>query len=216
MEVVDRKFCALCGTAAPVSLAAAARSFCHCPRCDLIFVPPAEHPTAQEAEARYRRHRNALEDEGYVAMLQRPIALLRRYGRDVRRVLDYGCGPTAVLVELLRREGYDASGYDPLFASAMALAPHFDAVTCVEVFEHFAEPRREIEHVVELLRPEGCLVVSTLFHRGPASLAEWWYARDATHVAFYSPATLEWICGRFGLSLPYCDERSLAVFQRHA
>lgn len=194
-------------------LRAAGRRLLRCPICDLVFVPSQDHLSADAARARYRQHRNSIEDAGYVDMLRRPLELLRQYGQEIRRVLDYGCGPSPVLVELMIREGYDASGYDPLFASDTVLTPPYDAVTCIETFEHFAEPREEISRIVGLLRPGGCLVVSTLLHSGPDAFADWWYARDATHVAFYSSRTLDWIAGALGLQVLFCDVRRLAVLK---
>lgn len=177
-------------------------------------MPACEHVTSEQARARYLQHHNATDDRGYVAMLQAPIALLRQHAPQAKRLLDYGCGPTPVLVTLLQGEGLDASGYDPLFAADTPLSPPFDAVVCIETFEHFTNPRRELERLRGLLRPGGCLAVSTLFHQGPENIAGWWYARDATHVALYSPATLDWICAALGWTLLHRDERNLAVLRR--
>jgi cyclopropane fatty-acyl-phospholipid synthase-like methyltransferase len=147
-------------------------------------------------------------------MLNRPMEMLRQYGSGVGRVLDYGSGPAPVLVELLRQAGYDAAGYDPIFAAGTDITGPFDAVVAVETFEHFAEPRRELERIAGLLRPGGLLIIITLLHNGPAAMRDWWYARDATHVAFYSTATLAWIAGAFGFELVQCDNERLAVLRR--
>ena len=157
-------------------------------------------------------------------MLQRVISLLKEYGRNLNRVLDYGSGPGPVMVDLLREAGYDATGWDPFFANdpatigvgcgvgcAAGAAPSFEAVVSVETFEHFAEPRLEMERIVGLLRSDGLLIVQTLFHHGPETIADWWYVRDPTHVAFYSHATLDWICQAFGLTMIFQDEKNLAV-----
>ena len=210
--------CPLCGAGAAIIGENRARHFLHCRTCDLISVPHRWHLSSEDQRARYVKHHNSLQDVGYVRMLNRPIALLQQYDPDARRVLDYGSGPTPVLVELLRQAGYDAAGYDPFFTRDTPLSPPFDAVVSVETFEHFAEPRREMETIANLLRLGGCLILMTLFHRGPGSISDWWYARDETHVAFYSPATLNWIAGSFGFDLLYCDNEQLAAlrYQRWA
>jgi SAM-dependent methyltransferase len=205
--------CPLCGAGTTVIHQDRRRRFVHCAACDLISVPRACHLAPELQRERYTRHHNSPEDAGYVAMLNRPIALLQQFAADARRVLDYGSGPAPVLVELLRRAGYEAAGYDPFFAGDADLSPPFDAVVSIETFEHFAEPGRELENIRRLLRPGGCLVVMTLFHPDPAGLEDWWYARDATHVAFYSPRTLDWIAGRFGFDLLYCDNERLAALR---
>jgi len=147
-------------------------------------------------------------------MLERPVRLLHEHGRDVHRVLDYGCGPGPVLVELLCRAGYDAVGYDPNFAPDTDLAHPFDAVISTETFEHLTQPKKDIARIVELIRPGGYLCVMTSFHPGPEKIEDWWYVRDPTHVSFYSRKAMAWICGAFGLSLLSCDEKNLTLMRR--
>jgi SAM-dependent methyltransferase len=161
---------------------------------------------------RYLQHENARDDSGYVATFDEPIRCLSQYAPGARRVLDYGCGPTPVLIDLLRERGYDALGYDPCFSPVLNDAKRFDAILCVETSEHFRSPRDEFERMCRLLTTSGCIVVKTMMHRGPDSIEGWWYARDATHVAFYSRATFDWIERRFGMTLVECDSSSLACF----
>ena len=208
--------CPLCGAAPAAIRGGRGRALAHCPRCDLISVPRECHLSKEAQRARYAAHRNSIDDAGYVQMLNRPIEMLRQHGQDVRRVLDYGSGPEPVLVELLRRAGYDAVGYDPIFAADADLSGPFDAVVAVETFEHLTEPRRELERIAGLLRPGGLLIVMTLLHKGPAAMKDWWYVRDATHVGFYSTATLAWITRTFGFEPVCCDNERLAVLRRTA
>lgn len=145
-------------------------------------------------------------------MLRRPIALLRQHHPTARRVLDYGCGPEQILVGLLRQEGYQAVGYDPLYASDVDVSSLFDAVVAVESFEHLAEPRSELERIRRLLAPGGCLVVMTALHQGPDTIEDWWYARDPTHVSFYSAATISHIAEAFGFRMLFTDnERNVVL-----
>ncbi|MFH1417626.1 MAG: class I SAM-dependent methyltransferase [Planctomycetota bacterium] len=178
-------------------------------------MPSPWHLSPDAQRRRYEKHRNTLEDIGYTDMLARPISLIREYAPDARRVLDYGSGPAEILVEMLKQADYDAAGYDPIFASVTNLSLPFDAVTCIETFEHFAAPHREIRRIAALIRPGGLLVVQTLFHPGPDRLGDWWYVRDPTHVAFYSHSTLDWICQAFGLTSLYRDDKNLAVFRQN-
>jgi len=133
---------------------------------------------------------------------------------EMRSTLDFGCGPAPVLVDLLRNEGLHANGYDPLFAPAAIEGRAYDAVFCVETFEHFRNPAMDVARVVRAVRRGGLLVVMTLWHPGAANLVGWWYLRDPTHVAFYSPATMAWIAQRHGLRFIYRDSKNTVIMTK--
>ncbi len=206
--------CPLCCHAGRQAVHAHRRYFYHCRECDLVWVPATQHIDVDAERARYLTHNNTIDNAGYAAMLSRPIESLRKHDPDARRILDYGSGPAPVFVELLHRAGYDAVGYDPLFSPDVDLSRPFDAVVSIETFEHFAGPRAEIDRIGTLLRPGGCLVIMTRFHSGPEMIADWWYARDVTHVAFYSDTTIDWICRVLGFTLIDAPEVSIRVLRR--
>jgi SAM-dependent methyltransferase len=209
---MNGEICHLCRAPAVRGATFQKRKFLHCENCDLVFVPAAEHVSADEAKARYLRHHNTTENAGYVEMLRVVVDLIQQYAPGARRVLDYGCGPAPVLARLWREAGYGATGYDPIFARDAAATGLFDVVTAVETFEHFAEPRRDMERIVGMLRPGGVLVAQTLLHSGLEGFADWWYARDVTHVAFYSAKTMEWIARQWELTRLYTDDKALTAF----
>ncbi|MFQ5423341.1 MAG: class I SAM-dependent methyltransferase [Phycisphaerae bacterium] len=206
--------CPLCANLADRALSQFERDFCHCTACDLVFVPHAQHLDPAVEKARYETHENTMDNAGYVAMFERFLAIFAACAPGVRTVLDYGCGPGPVLVELLRRRGYRAEGFDPFFARDADLLRPFDAVVSTETFEHFARPDREMERLSRLVRPGGVLAVMTLFHSGRDGLADWWYMRDQTHVAFYSHATLHWISRHFGFDVVFQEPKNIIVMRR--
>lgn len=207
--------CPLCGTAALFAEGAAGRPIHCCPACDLRFVPAAFHLSPEQERARYDLHRNSLSDAGYVRFLSPAVDALRRLLPPASgpTVLDYGSGPDPVLVELLRREGYDACGYDPYYPSGARLRDGYDAVVSTEVFEHFRLPADEIERVVQRVGPGGLLVVMTSLYTGQR-LAAWHYALDTTHICFYSAATFGHIARIWNLRLVETDTRRLLVLRR--
>jgi hypothetical protein len=182
-------------------------------------VPPAHWMTPAEEIERYQLHSNRIDDVGYVRFLMPVIDALRRHGAS-GRVLDYGAGPSPVLLELLTREGFDAHGYDPNFAcrypsGGVTLAGgSFDAVVSTEVFEHFREPAREMDRIQLLVKPGGLLVVMTAFATNNVSMGDWHYANDATHIVFYSKETLQYIARRWGFTILDCCLERLVVMRR--
>ncbi len=196
--------CILCGHEAAASVVSWKRLIFLCPRCDLRFVDPGQWPSPAEEAERYRLHQNRPEDAGYVRFLWPVVECLRRHVAG-GNVLDYGCGPEPVLVGLLRRAGYAASGYDPNFIREEAgtgRTPEgpYDAIVSTEVFEHFRDPAAEMNRLVRWLKPEGTLVVMTGLVNDATRMETWSYANDATHILFYSAATFRYIAGRWGFA----------------
>lgn len=203
--------CPLCD--APASAASrrlAERTFVHCAQCDLIHVPAAEHLPPLAERDRYLKHQNSITDTGYVATFDPVLRVLERHAADAERVLDFGAGPSPVLVNLLQQRGYDAVGYDPWFAADTDVTGPFDAILSVETFEHLRDPATEIRMLRRALATGATLIVKTLFHKGLASLEGWHYIRDRTHIVFYSSKTFEWIAAAFDLRLVECDDEALA------
>lgn len=173
-------------------------------------------------------HQNSLSDAGYVRFLMGAVKGLAAHlqkGNDVSpTVLDYGSGPAPVLVQLLKKEGFDAVGYDPFFGdrsehdavvtSSWAGQGPFDAVVSTETVEHFRSPRTEWAQMISLIRPGGFLVVMTSLVLPGINLSSWYYATDPTHVAFYSAATFRYIVSHWGLTLVESNGRNQVVMQK--
>lgn len=208
------ELCPFCANVTEVSTNYVNRHFFQCGRCDLIFVSREQHVDLPAERERYLRHQNSRDNPGYVEMLKSSVDLLRRVAPNACDILDYGAGPTPVLVELLNEAGLKAMGYDPLFSPDTDLSNSFDAILSIETWEHFRQPRETISHIVSLLRLGGCLIVQTQLHGGLESINGWWYARDKTHVAFYSQKTMQFIAQCFGLDVDGSHESTVIVFRK--
>lgn len=169
-----------------------------CPACGLIFTDRAEILSLEAQRTRYEAHQNSPEHPGYVAFLRQAVTAAGPWLRRGLRALDYGCGPGPTMDRLLAEEGVDCALYDPLFAPEWPEG-RFDVLFATEVVEHFIEPREDWRRMTALLNPGGVLVVMTERYTDTTHFPTWWYANDATHVAFYHARTLEWIAGHFGL-----------------
>jgi len=115
-------------------------------------------------------------------------------GLDGKQVVDIGCGG-GILAEALAQRGALVTGIDMAEQSLKVARLHlhesdleidyqlstaeafaeqnaagFDVVTCLEMLEHVPDPAAIIDAAVRLLKPDGCLILSTL-NRNPKSFA---------------------------------------------
>lgn len=103
-----------------------------------------------------------------------------------KKVLDVGCGG-GILTEALAREGARATGIDLAETLLKIARQHageaglpieylstnvgdlaherrcaYDVVACLEMLEHVPDPKKVINSCVKLLKPDGCLFLSTI------------------------------------------------------
>jgi len=204
------------------------RIYCACPACDLRFILPEFHLAPEQEYQRYLLHQNSLSNLGYVEFLGVAVdclkACLQPCETTLPTILDYGSGPTPVLVQLLNRTGYSVVGYDPLFGNqvvpgvvltaSLAGQEPFDAVVSTEVVEHFRNPRVEWEQMISLIRPGGFLVVVTSLVTPEIPLTDWHYAKDPAHIVFYSEATFRYIGKIWGLVRVEFNGRNCVVMRK--
>ncbi len=160
-------------------------------------------------------HRNTLSNEGYVGMFLEKIALVKKYCPEVISVLDYGCGPSPVLAELLKRIGFSCDIYDPYFFPEFPVGS-YDLVICTEVFEHLRDIRKELHMIRKLIRPGGYLAVMTSFHDEISDFQNWWYASDPTHISFFGAGTFEWVSKEYGFRIVYIDKKNFVIVSKSA
>jgi len=123
--------------------------------------------------------------------------------KGARRVLDYGCGDGALLSVLASAApGVELHGFDlnalgleharralaarrlvaTLYGAPEAIpSAAFDCVVCTEVIEHATAPDRMLEHIAQLLKPGGRVVITT-----PIRLTE--TPEDVNHVQEWFPS----------------------------
>ena len=208
--------CPVCGAPGCRAISTPRRSFFRCPSCSFVRAAPGSRPSPEAARERYVLHRNSRDDKGYVEFLSRIVdRVAGTCGPGLSRVLDWGSGPTPVCSELLRDRGYRVDSWDPHFAPG-ALPPEgaFDAVLCVEVAEHFDDPRSDFFSMAARLRPGGFLFVHTsVVPEEDADFLRWWYQEDPTHVSFYSAASFRVLASWASLE-PLFADGPLAAFRK--
>lgn len=215
VRVEVKRECRLCNESSrlkPVR-GADARDYFLCGNCRTVSVDRRLFPTAGESRRRYEQHNNALDDEQYIAFLNRMAKPMLELIRPGMRGLDYGCGPCPALSELMRRAGAECSDFDPLFFPAPPRPP-FDFILSTETFEHFFEPRKEIEKLSAMLPKGGLLGVMTETWDSLERFRKWHYARDFTHVSFYHSRTFQYICGEFGFEKAFDDGKRVFILRK--
>lgn len=186
--------------------------FFQCSTCGLAFKPKTDFLTPEKEKARYKTHENTLDNKGYVQFLTPVVDCVSKYSTAKAQGLDYGCGPQPVLALLLNERGFHTSHYDPFFfPEGLPSTKKFDFVTCTEAAEHFFEPLIEFEKIFSLLKADGTLVLMTEFLHEKINIQDWYYAKDPTHVVFYTETTLKWLAEKFSKKLAVINNR-IAVF----
>lgn len=176
------------------------RPYFRCPSCALVFVPALFHLTAREEKKRYELHQNDPEDEAYRSFLMKLVAPLIERLKPGSRGLDYGSGPGPTLSAILEERGFPTAIYDPFFAdNPGVLNETYDFLTCTETVEHFRNPARHLQIMFDLVKSGGWIGLMTSLITDGTDFNIWHYARDDTHIAFYSSETIAWISERYKL-----------------
>jgi len=162
----------------------------------------------------YSFHQNSMENEGYVQMFREFInKAIEPYKSQISTALDFGAGPGPVLAELLRQEGFKTDIYDKHFAPEKIYQnKKYDLITTTEVFEHLKDPVATLKLLKSLLNKDGILAIMTLFHpNDEEGFKKWWYRRDSTHIAFYTPKTFQYLASLVNLQVKMSDKKNTCV-----
>jgi hypothetical protein len=175
----------------------AGRRFFLCEQCGLIFVPAADHISADDERRRYSLHDNSAGHDGYVRFLGELARVITdRYTPD-DALLDFGCGGEAVLTGMLNEQGFRCTAYDPLYGIGPDALDHsYDLVILCEVIEHVRDLPAEIGHLQQAVKPGGAVIVRTRLYPSAEGFAGWWYKNDSTHVNFFNDAAMAFLAGK--------------------
>ncbi|MFH1386552.1 MAG: class I SAM-dependent methyltransferase [bacterium] len=189
-------------------------NYYYCANCEFIFLDESKIISPAQEKKEYSFHHNSLENEGYVQMFRDFINQAIKPSRSGKTTaLDFGSGPEPVLAELLRLEGFETDIYDKYFAPEMAdQNKKYDLITATEVFEHLADPLSTLKQLKPLLNKNGILALMTLFHQNnDEHFKAWWYRRDATHIAFYTPKTFHCLAALLNMKVKMSDQKNICV-----
>jgi len=206
--------CPLCGHGADPFAKDRQRAFFLCCECRLIFVDPNSHLDEATERSVYDQHENNSSDERYRQFLNQLAEPLLGRLRPGMQGLDYGCGPGPTLSLMCEEAGMDMWLYDPYYVpESSVLHRQYDFVTCSEVAEHFCNPCRQWQELMQLVRQGGWLAVMTKLWDDCSPFVQWHYKNDPTHVSFYSGRTMTWIASNLQMSIEY-QTHNVVLFRK--
>lgn len=190
-------------------------TYSRCENCGFIHLQDDHHVSFGEERAEYDLHENSIEDEGYVNYLDRFLQVAVDPFVKSGMALDFGCGPEAVLAELIKKRGFAVKTYDRHFShDEDALNHKYDLITSTEVFEHFHDPALEMKKISDLLSDGGVLSIMTSVPPVDDAFLKWSYRREQTHISFFTKKALETLGHSFGMEIIYHDEKRITVFKK--
>lgn len=190
------------------------REYFRCKNCDLIFVETKYFLNPNEEKERYDLHENDIHDPGYREFLNRLAKPVMSHLKPQSSGLDFGSGPGPLLSLMLKEGGHEVGTYDPYYdPNEQTLEHQYDFITASEVLEHLHDPRGELIRLWNMLKPSGLLGVMTSLVTNEVEFSKWHYARDPTHVVFYSRETMKWLAREFEADLEIHGESVILLFK---
>lgn len=164
------------------------RTYHRCLSCSLIFVPRESLLSYDQEAHRYHAHQNLPDDPHYRDYLTQIANGMAPYLKENDFGLDFGCGKTTVLADILISYARNCDSYDPLYhPDETYLQKKYDFIVLSEVIEHLSDPREVMLRLKNLLKEEGRVFVKTkLAPDKEEDFASWFYKRDLTHVQFFN------------------------------
>ncbi|MCC5919167.1 MAG: class I SAM-dependent methyltransferase [Cyclobacteriaceae bacterium] len=191
------------------------QTYLSCDGCKAIVMKEECRLNSSEEKARYDAHHNNIDDPGYRQFTSPIWSWVMQHFNKSTVGLDYGCGPGPVISSILKNEGYDIKLYDPFYQDDKSIfKKKYDYVFSCEAFEHFNQPKAEIEKILPLIEKGGYLLIMTLLYHQGIKFNNWFYRRDKTHVFIYSKETILFIAKQYQMDIIELSDRFI-VFQKN-
>lgn len=188
------------------------RLYFRCRCCHLIYLDARHRLQAAEEKAIYDLHQNNPEDSDYRQFMSSLFVPMRQKIDGAGCGLDFGCGNGSALSAMFTESGYQMSQYDPFyFPDTGILKKQYDFITATEVLEHLYQPGEVLFQLRSMLKARAVLGLMTLLYSAAIDFSQWHYARDPTHVCFYSVATFEWVAEHYGATVDIIGDRVILL-----
>ncbi len=206
--------CPLCNLESNLFLNVNSIEFRKCENCGLIYKDKDSRLSADTEKSRYLFHQNSIEDQGYIDFLNQLIVPLLNFIQPYDSGLDFGCGHTPVLSELLKSRSFNCDFYDPFFFPIANFSIKYDFVVSTEVFEHFFSPQKELRLISSILKTNGILGIMTELYDRISDFHNWYYHKDPTHVCFFGNKSMEFICKIYRFKIEYTDNKRVIILRK--
>ena len=170
-----------------------------CSECEYIFKASKHYQNFSDQKMRYDLHENDEDDAGYQAYFKRFLDFVLPQISDVRTALDFGCGRSTLLAQMLEQHTIDCDSYDPIYhPDTLQKDKKYDLIVSTEVFEHLHQPKEVFESLTERLEEGGYLALQTQFHpKDTEAFKKWYYHQDPTHIVFFTAKTFKMLATYF-------------------
>jgi hypothetical protein len=187
-----------------------------CNHCEFIFKSPEHYQNFSSQKERYNLHENNADDAGYIAYFQRFLDFVLPQINGVTHALDFGCGKSILLADMLKKEGIACDFYDPIYhPNTLKRKKKYDLIVSTEVFEHLHQPQEVFSRLVSDLHSLGYLALQTQFHpKDVVKFKQWYYPNDPTHIVFFRPKTFEILSEMFGCKVISHNEKNMVLIQK--
>ncbi|MCC5916596.1 MAG: class I SAM-dependent methyltransferase [Cryomorphaceae bacterium] len=188
--------------------------FWECTHCGALVKDHGHYIPKEQEKDRYSEHNNDVDDINYQRFVA-PITdhVLENFNAT-HLGLDYGCGTGPVISKMLKDQNFQVKLFDPFFFPNENYRDHtYDYIFSCEVFEHFHNPKNEIEKLLHLLKENGRLIIMTHLYDPSVKFQNWYYRNDPTHIFIYTTKTIDYISRKYHLNTIIETER-LIVFEK--
>jgi SAM-dependent methyltransferase len=187
-----------------------------CDHCECICKDPSCYQSIEEQKLRYDLHENDEEDEGYRAYFQRFLDFVLPLVGSPESALDFGCGRSTLLANILNSMNISTDVYDPIYHPVKLYDnKKFQLIVSTEVFEHLHDPKAVFSELVEHLKPGGYIALQTQFHPGKEeAFQKWYYHKDPTHIVFFRPKTFDVLASMFSCEMLADNGRNMVVLRK--
>lgn len=191
-------------------------AYSYCPHCQLISKSTEHFKPISEQKERYDLHENDPGDEGYRAYFRRFLDFVLPLIGTPKSALDFGCGRSSLLADMLKEEGIESDYYDPVYhPENLDNSKKYQLVVSTEVFEHLHDPKAVFAQLLEMIEEGGYLALQTQFHPNDIeSFKKWYYHLDPTHIVFFTPQTFSVLCDMHGCILVADNGKNMVVVKK--